>query len=73
MGTPAYMSPEQCRALPDIDARADLYAAGIVLFEILVGHAPFQSQSAFDLMTMQISVPAPGSAGPRGASSRWKA
>jgi eukaryotic-like serine/threonine-protein kinase len=59
MGTPAYMSPEQCRALPDIDARADLYAAGIVLFEMLVGHAPFQSQSAFDLMTMQISVPAP--------------
>jgi serine/threonine-protein kinase len=59
MGTPAYMSPEQCRALPDIDARADLYAAGIVLFEMLVGHVPFQSQSAFDLMTMQISVPAP--------------
>ena len=59
MGTPAYMSPEQCRALPDIDARADLYAAGIVLFEMLVGHAPFQSESAFDLMTMQISVPAP--------------
>jgi hypothetical protein len=59
MGTPAYMSPEQCRALPDIDARADLYAAGIVLFEMLAGHAPFQSQSAFDVMTMQISVPAP--------------
>ncbi len=59
MGTPAYMSPEQCRALPDIDARADLYAAGIVLFEMLVGQVPFQSESAFDLMTMQISVPAP--------------
>jgi serine/threonine protein kinase len=59
MGTPAYMSPEQCRARPDIDARADLYAVGIVLFEMLVGHAPFQSNSAFDVMTMQISVPAP--------------
>jgi serine/threonine-protein kinase len=59
MGTPAYMSPEQCRALPDIDARADIYAAGVVLFEILAGHAPFQSESAFDVMTMQISVPAP--------------
>jgi eukaryotic-like serine/threonine-protein kinase len=59
MGTPAYMSPEQCRALHDIDARADIYAAGVVLFEMLAGHAPFQSESAFDVMTMQISVPAP--------------
>jgi serine/threonine-protein kinase len=59
MGTPAYMSPEQCRALPDIDARADIYAAGIVLYEMLAGHAPFQSDTAFDVMNMQISVPAP--------------
>jgi len=59
MGTPAYMSPEQCRALPDIDARTDLYAAGVVLYEMLAGHAPFQSDSAFDVMTMQISVTAP--------------
>jgi eukaryotic-like serine/threonine-protein kinase len=59
MGTPAYMSPEQCRALPDIDARADLYAAGIVLFEMLAGHPPFQSDSAFDVMTMQINVVSP--------------
>ena len=59
MGTPAYMSPEQCRALPDIDARADIYAAGIVLYEMLAGHAPFQSDAAFDVMNMQISVPAP--------------
>ena len=59
MGTPAYMSPEQCRALPDIDARADIYAVGVVLYEMLAGHAPFQSDSAFDVMTMQISVPAP--------------
>jgi eukaryotic-like serine/threonine-protein kinase len=59
MGTPAYMSPEQCRALPDIDARADIYAAGVVLFEMLSGHAPFHSESAFDVMTMQINVSAP--------------
>jgi serine/threonine-protein kinase len=59
MGTPAYMSPEQCRALPDIDARADLYAAGILLFETLAGHPPFQSESAFDVMNMQINLPAP--------------
>ena len=59
LGTPAYMSPEQCRSVPGVDGRADLYAAGIVLYEMLVGQAPFQSESAFDLMTMQINLPAP--------------
>jgi len=59
LGTPAYMSPEQCRSVPGVDGRADLYAAGIVLYEMVVGQAPFQSDSAFDLMTMQINVPAP--------------
>ena len=59
LGTPAYMSPEQCRSVPGVDGRADLYAAGIVLYEMLVGQAPFQSDSAFDLMTMQINLPAP--------------
>ena len=58
LGTPAYMSPEQCRSAPTVDGRADLYAAGIVLFEMLAGQTPFQSESAFDLMTMQINVPA---------------
>ena len=59
LGTPAYMSPEQCRSVPGVDGRADLYAAGIVLYEMLVGQAPFQSESAFDLMTMQINLPVP--------------
>ena len=59
LGTPAYMSPEQCRSVPGVDGRADLYAVGIVLYEMLVGQAPFQSESAFDLMTMQINLPPP--------------
>jgi serine/threonine-protein kinase len=59
LGTPAYMSPEQCRSVPGVDGRADVYAAGIVLYEMLVGQVPFQSESAFDLMTMQINLPAP--------------
>jgi serine/threonine protein kinase len=59
MGTPAYMSPEQCRGVSSIDARADLYAAGVVLYEMLTGRVPFQSDAALEVMTMQIGQPAP--------------
>jgi len=42
-GTPAYMSPEQAMGRVDIDARADLYALGTMLYEMLVGELPFES------------------------------
>jgi hypothetical protein len=60
VGTPSYMSPEQCRGIREIDARTDLYALGIMLFEMVVGHPPFVSEGLGDLMDMHMNrVPPP--------------
>jgi len=57
-GTPEYLSPEQ--ALGDkIDARADLYATGVILFEMLTGHRPFESEDKMRIISMHLSHPVP--------------
>ena len=57
-GTPKYLSPEQ--ALGDkVDSRADLYAVGVILWEMLAGKPPFQADSAVDLMSMHLTEPPP--------------
>ena len=45
VGTPSYMSPEQSGADGEIDARTDIYTVGVLLFELLAGRKPFQSDN----------------------------
>jgi len=59
IGTPAYMAPEQLLA-EEVDARGDLYAVGVVLYECLVGKLPFEAASPIALIAKILnSVPAP--------------
>ncbi|MBN1440217.1 MAG: serine/threonine protein kinase [Anaerolineales bacterium] len=59
IGTPAYMSPEQISGEKKVDGRSDIYALGIVVFEMLTGQAPFQSDSPLKVMMMHVSNPPP--------------
>ncbi|MCB9557851.1 MAG: serine/threonine protein kinase [Deltaproteobacteria bacterium] len=53
LGTPEYMAPEQCRG-DELDRRVDIYALGILLYELLVGNKPFSDPSPYNVLKMQV-------------------
>ncbi len=59
MGSPLYMSPEQMRSSKDVDAQTDIWALGIILFELLTGHPAFTAESVTELAIRVASEPAP--------------
>ena len=59
MGTPIYMAPEQAEARQDLDHRIDVYAVGVMLYEMLTGEPPFNATSYLVLVQQHVSSPVP--------------
>lgn len=58
LGTPAFMAPEQIRNRP-VDARADIYAAGAVLYRLCAGHGPYTGEATIDVLRQHLEAPVP--------------
>jgi serine/threonine-protein kinase len=58
MGTPYYMSPEQCRGL-EVDARTDVYSFGALVFQVLTGELPYQGESTMDILVQHMTAATP--------------
>src|SRR5204862_8068354 len=55
LGTPAYMSPEQASADPGVDHRADIYAFGVLAYELLTGQPPFVGRTPQGLLAAHVT------------------
>ena len=71
IGSVRYMAPEQCVGRKDIDKRVDIYALGILLFELLTGTRPFDAESTFDLMSKHVHEPLPSVSARRPDVPQW--
>jgi serine/threonine protein kinase len=59
MGTPYYMSPEQCEGKIEIDHRADIYSLGVLIFEMLTGKVPFGGEGYGEIIVKHVTMPPP--------------
>ena len=59
MGTPQYISPEQAKGTNEIDGRTDVYSFGIIVYEMITGQVPFQSDTGYSIIHSQIFDPPP--------------
>lgn len=59
LGTPHYASPEQVLSSANVVPQSDLYSVGVILYEMLTGQVPFDSQEALEVARMQVEVPVP--------------
>jgi serine/threonine-protein kinase len=66
-GSPGYASPEQLGTASDVDARADVWGLGIVLYELITGKRPFQAANLTDALIAASTLPMPAMVSPHGA------
>ncbi|MBK9053832.1 MAG: protein kinase [Chloroflexi bacterium] len=59
LGTPAYMSPEQIEGKAELDGRSDVYALGVILFEMFTGQRPYEATTPMGFMLQHVNEPIP--------------